>query len=357
MTQEEERLFADKIESESRILCKEITNDDTICKDCMYKIKAVYCCKKYMWKPNSVVAGTGCPEYKKEESKEKPQATLLCFEDLLRKAGLDPSKVKLIRHSLRDAGFKACYEAGRAFEYTCHQRKDFSKGYEYWVTFIGDKGTLARLCACYKVLGSQPDTPDITPDGLPEIEKQHFKGEDAYYELEPLDIFREYENKLVIDWGKSTRMWHQKGTSTKPIVAIHAKEKKAFPGFEKLILTYDELKDIVDNVLSDDTWRVTLSSVNAVYLIVDTVSGKQYVGSAYNSDGLWGRWTEYAETRHGGNKLMKALLEEYPERYHRFRFSVLRVLPKTTPADEVIAFENLFKIKLQTYDPFGLNDN
>ena len=34
---------------------------------------------------------------------------ILDFTDVLKKAGIDPSKVKLIRHALTDKGFRECY--------------------------------------------------------------------------------------------------------------------------------------------------------------------------------------------------------------------------------------------------------
>ena len=150
------------------------------------------------------------------------------FSDVLRKVGLDPRKVKLIRHALTDRGFQACYEANMVYEYTCHQTAGFSKGYDYWVTFISDKGTLCKLDSCYKVGDSVPDTPDVMPKGIPEIEAQEFQGKNAYFDLEPLDLLQEYRGKLIIDWGNSTRMWHQKGTTEKPIVAIQEDAKKYF---------------------------------------------------------------------------------------------------------------------------------
>lgn len=39
------------------------------------------------------------------------------FSDVLRKVGLDPSKVKLIRHALTDRGFRECYKANVVYEY------------------------------------------------------------------------------------------------------------------------------------------------------------------------------------------------------------------------------------------------
>ena len=69
----------------------------------------------------------------------------LTFTDLLRKAGFEPEKVKLIRHSLADRKFRECYESGMVYEYTRHQKPDFSRGYEYWAVFISGRSTLAKF--------------------------------------------------------------------------------------------------------------------------------------------------------------------------------------------------------------------
>ena len=37
-------------------------------------------------------------------------------------------------------------------------------------------------------------------------EAKKYRGEMAFYDLEYVDLLKEYEGKLVIDWGKSTRM-------------------------------------------------------------------------------------------------------------------------------------------------------
>lgn len=281
----------------------------------------------------------------------------LYFSDLLRIAGLDPKKVKLIRHPLSDKTAKDYYDKGKILEYTRHQKSGFSTGYDYWCVFIGDRGTLAKFFACYKVGESVPDTPDIAPADDPHPE--HFTGNAAYFDLQPIDFFKEYENKLIIDWGSSARMWHQKGTTEKPIITIQADEKKVFSGFDKLILTFDELKEIIENQATTyESWKVALSSVNAIYLIVDKATGTQYVGSAYsNNHGLWGRWSSYIATSgHGGNKEMMTVMNENPERCHDLQFSVLQILPKTVTSDEVSRTESLWKEKLLT-KKFGWNDN
>lgn len=281
--------------------------------------------------------------------------SLLCFEDVLKKAGLDSKKVKLIRHSKRDKEFKLCYDRKKVFEYTRCQRQDFSKGYDYWAVFISETGTYARFFALYRVNGSVPDTPEQKPEGFPL--ENWFQGDGAYFDLQPMDLLQEYEGRMVIDWGKSTLMWHQKGTTEKPVIAITARQVD-FPGFENLILSYDELKEMLDNKLSYESWHEALSVVNAVYLIVDKGSGRQYVGSAQGQGGLLQRWKEYADTMHGNNKLMKELLHAEPESYHNFQFTILQILPKIIPTDEVIQIENLWKKKLVTKDAdFGLNAN
>ena len=63
---------------------------------------------------------------------------ILNFSDVLKKVGLDPKEVKLIRHALSDKRFRECYKAGMVYEYTQHQKTGFSKGYSYWITFISD---------------------------------------------------------------------------------------------------------------------------------------------------------------------------------------------------------------------------
>ena len=281
---------------------------------------------------------------------------LLYFSDILKKAGLDPAKVKLIRHSLSDKNFAKCYyaEPQMVWEYTRLQKQGFSKGYDYWCVFISGKGTTARLFACYKVNGSVPDTPELKPAGFPLDD--NFKGELAYYDLEPVDCLQEYEHRLVIEWGNAAISWHQKGTTEKPVLAIDSPIKEPFIGYDNVVLSYAQLKEVVQNREVYELWQTALSAVKAIYLIVDTKNGKQYVGSAYGKDGLLGRWRVYVDTLHGNNKLMKEVVCAYPDRYQYFQFSILQILPKTITDDEIIDIESLWKKKLGTI-PFGMNDN
>lgn len=86
--------------------------------------------------------------------------------------------------------------------------------------------------------------------------------------------------------GKGTRSWKQRAINEKEILKDN--------------LTYAD-------------WHTALSSVRAIYLIVDRTDGKQYVGSAYGEDGLLQRWSMYINTKHGHNKKIKELICNYPE--------------------------------------------
>lgn len=280
--------------------------------------------------------------------------SILCFSDILKKVGLDPSTVKLIRHHMASYSFNQCYKCDMVREYTAHQRTNFSKGYLYWAVFIGESGTYARLYSLYKVNGATADTPDTIPDGYPISEQ--FDGQNMYYDLQYMDLLQEYESKLIIDWGNSARMWHQKGTTEKPIISIESSARKPFIGYEKVLLTYNELKEIVENTTDYELWQTALSAINAVYLIVDMETGSQYVGSAYGKGGLLGRWRFYVDSLHGNNKLMKDLICNHPDRYKHFQFSILQILSKSTPDEEIIHAEALWKKKLCSVQ-FGMNDN
>ena len=139
----------------------------------------------------------------------------------------------------------------------------------------------------------------------------------------------------------------------------HILEKKVsltdFPGFDKVNINYETLKLIVDDNIQ--SWKSVLSNVKGVYLIVDTLTGKQYVGSAYGEDCIWHRWVNYAINGHGDNKLLKELLSINGTAYkYNFKYSVLEVCNMSLSNEYIIARENHWKEVLMTRK-FGLNDN
>ncbi len=128
-----------------------------------------------------------------------------------------------------------------------------------------------------------------------------------------------------------------------------------FTGFDSVNIDYKTLKYIVsDNIHS---WKAALSKVKGVYLIVDTHTGKQYVGSAYGDDCIWQRWVEYANNGHGGNVELKELLARNGENYKfNFKYSILEICNANLGNDYVIGRETYWKEVLLTRI-FGLNKN
>lgn len=273
--------------------------------------------------------------------------------DLLKRSGIDPNNVVLIRHTEDKIG--RFMHLGYLRERTGLQSETFiGRDKTYWMTFVGEPGGGTRFVALYKMTGRHLLRPGMLPDDYPREEAKF--GEDYLYDLEPCDLLAEYENRLTVDWGGAYVTWAQNGTNNKHIVSI-AERKPQFPGFDKLLLSFGELADVINNSELYSAYHDAMSQVSAIYLVVDTESGQQYVGSAYGQNGLWGRWSEYANTNgQGGNKLMRELMNEHPGRYHKLQYSVLRVLDSTTPVKEVIELEKLYKQKLGSR-VFGLNAN
>ena len=178
------------------------------------------------------------------------------------------------------------------------------------------------------------------------------------YHLEASDILAELKNTLVIDWGKGTINWCQNGTTDKEILEIRpAVSEVEFISYDKVLLSFDTLRKIVYNKAAYKEWEDKLSAVAGVYLITDTKTGKHYVGSASGLEGgIWGRWSEYARTKHGGNKRLVELITADPDYCYNFQYSILEVFPLKRDKQEVLEYEQLYKKKLWSIQ-FGLNDN
>lgn len=175
----------------------------------------------------------------------------------------------------------------------------------------------------------------------PAVDARHF------YELERDSRFDDFRDRIIIDWGAGTLAWVQ-NLDNKPVLEI-LESGRRLPPFEDYLefsLTYAQMKDLFRNEEVHRDWRIPLSAVAGVYLILAERSGNLYVGSASGTEGIWGRWRNYANSGDGGNVKLREVIRNdssYPE---QFRFSVLQVLPKTMARDEVVRREALYKDKL-----------
>jgi len=259
---------------------------------------------------------------------------------------------KLIRHQSGDWDLPKLITQNQIHLYQANQaRRVFNC--RFIASFIGLNYSQALFIGVYEVKGVIDDE---TKKWSPEYVYQDMKPGRFWYDLEKKSGFEDMEGRVVIDWGQSTRMWHQ-WISPREIVEIYPKGYvREFPGFDDVVLGYRELQNIISNPLPNREWHRALQSVAGVYLITDTLSGKQYIGSASGADGIWGRWNAYAETGHGGNKLLTELLDANPDAAFHFQFSILRALPRTLTKDEIIESEKCYKLKLGSR-AHGLNAN
>ncbi len=128
-----------------------------------------------------------------------------------------------------------------------------------------------------------------------------------------------------------------------------------FVGFDKVNIDYKTLKYIISDNIS--SWKSALSNVMGIYLIVDMLTGKQYIGSAYGDECIWQRWSNYAKDGHGGNIELKELLKENGEEYKfNFKYSILEVCNMNLGSEYIIGRETHWKEVLLTRK-FGLNKN
>ncbi len=288
---------------------------------------------------------------------DKLRTVTLGLVDILKVAGFDPTlPTKLVRHQDRRYPVEELRRHGWLELYQSYQGKPKFRGVKQIVSFYGLSGTRAGFFGVYKVFGyrSASQGRTLAPRDWPQ---KWTEGAQFFYDLERDPRFDDLRDRLIIDWGLGTLAWVQK-LDNKPVLEILEPGRKLppFVDYLEFSLTHAELKDLFENEGAHRDWRIPLSAVAGVYLILAEGSGDLYVGSASGETGIWGRWRNYAISGDGGNVRLRELIRrnsDYPE---EFRFSVLQILPKTMALDEVLQRETLYKLKLGTRAT-GLNSN
>lgn len=277
--------------------------------------------------------------------------------EILKMRGInDFSRIKLVRHKdnkIHD--LKELYEAGKIIDYQSVQSKNVFDGCDFIISFLGIERSKSKFIGMYEIT-ERKKVADITPPANFPYKDFYNNKNDNYYVMKELKILDDLKERIIIDWGKAAINWAQwLKNNDKEIIEILPKGYfDSFPGFLDFTLTFNDLKRIVDNPDSNREWHRMLGSVAGVYLILDTVDGLQYIGSASGKDGIIGRWTDYAKSLHGGNKLLEELLNNHPDRYKSFQFTILQTLPLTLTRKEVNNYEKKYKEKLGSR-AFGLN--
>ncbi len=185
-------------------------------------------------------------------------------------------------------------------------------------------------------------------------------GDRFKYETELLNVASDLIGRLVIKFTKSFRQSYpylENYIHDFELLEILRERYtvEPFPGFEKIKIKFELLRSIIAQ--EEKSWKTALSIVKGVYLIADLTNGKLYIGSAYNEYSFWTRWKEYASNGHGGNTLLKALINKNGIDYaNNFQFSILETRSMNAENDEVIKRESFWKDILLSRE-FGYNKN
>lgn len=198
--------------------------------------------------------------------------------------------------------------------------------------------------------------------GVKEIIKDKNTGKELnIYDTELIEEGKEFIGKLVVGFdlkeespSAARQRYRYLESLLDKMEVLELKREKVkveFPGYDNVNVTWRELKSLIET----PAWKTALENQKAVYLIVDTKTGKKYVGSAYGDNMLLGRWRNYIANGHGGNKLLKPLDFEYIK--ENFKYSILEIFKSSVDDEIIINRESFWKEVLLTRTEFGYNDN
>lgn len=281
---------------------------------------------------------------------------MLTIKEYLIAAGLDvePDDIKLVKHVSHEL-YIPIKEMIKLNKFDCFQSgqsraKKVFHNCKAIISFIGLPNNQAELYGVYKVNGYRDFTENDHRKSKSILTRSISKSlkKTIWYKLDEVKQFSDLRERLIVQW-KSTRGWVQK--KDLDIYEILPPVKVIpFPGYQDVILDYNELKNIFDNPRAHKDWKAALEANAGIYRIIDMTSGEIYIGSAYGSEGLWGRWSNYAKNGHGGNKLLKL------RDPNNFQWSIVRTVSRSMSERDVIKIEAIEKLKHGS-KVHGLNDN
>lgn len=197
---------------------------------------------------------------------------------------------------------------------------------------------------------------------IKEIDRVLDVEEGIGYEAHEIEFLKKYFGRIIIRYhNKSMSMGRNFSGIMNELEVLEILNESytgdEFPGYENVRVTYAQLKSIIDRNLPG--WTAALQNQKAVYLQVDTHTGKMYVGSATSQYGmLLDRWSSYAKNGHGGNIELKKLVDkegfEYIKKY--FVYSILENYNARVDDSYILKRENWWKETLLSRE-FGYNAN
>ena len=142
-----------------------------------------------------------------------------------------------------------------------------------------------------------------------QVTKDLNKFNNVGYDFEDLPEYEKYVGRLIVKFKNKAQTMIRNAESVMDDCYISqilpdTFDNDLFPGYEKVNITWDEM----NRVLEKGNWKTALENQKGVYLMTDMSNGKMYVGSAYGTNMILGRWRAYVKTGHGGNVGLKTYL-------------------------------------------------
>lgn len=130
-----------------------------------------------------------------------------------------------------------------------------------------------------------------------------------------------------------------------------------FEGYDRVHLPYHKLANVFHGKIMP-TYYEALKKVAGIYCLTDTKTGKLYIGSATGGEGVAGRWDNYLDSKHGGNKILIALYNDSGSAYfeEHFTYTLIEYFGLSYDPAKIIEREQYWKRCLDTINN-GYNDN
>ena len=233
--------------------------------------------------------------------------------------------------------------------------------WKQWNTWRSTKDEFNRRYI-FALIDFYPERDTWLFGGVYEVIARSLENYSHSYEVELKEEAAEFIGRLKIKFKRPSRSrsvklenYYSRMVVSELLPEPYSGER--FPGYENINHDFSLLETVIRSERSD--WKAALESVKGVYLIVDKLNGKKYVGSAYGAFGIWARWECYIGAGHGGNDELTKLIAEEGIDYARknFRLSLLEYRPARTDDHAIIERENYWKEALLTRGIFGYNRN
>ena len=275
----------------------------------------------------------------------------IMFNTLLEAAGLELHQVRLVRHqdsrADRDKTPYALWR-DRSDDFLIYQSRQNVRTKStlgksrHWAVFVVTPTKETLFVGLYDVRGFQV--------GEAGVACVHIGGEAEgtdyiVFNIQKSDHLKEYEGKLVIEWGAGYLAWVQQAEKQdKRVVELRPKfEEQTYPGHFSFISPLAEIEAL------PPAWKAALMHAKGIYVLTCPRTKECYVGSAAGEGGFFERWCQHA--RSGGDAL--GLRRRDPSDY---QVSILQVVDSGASIKEIVALEYIWMRKLQTPE-MGLNAN